>query len=492
MQEPSYSRSVVWLRRDLRLADNAALAEAARRSREICIAFNIDPVLLSSDRVGAPIVQTFFEALGALRLELRKRGSDLALLEGDFARELLGLAKRIDAHAIFYNEDYDPAAIARDAEVNARLRAASLDVHTSLDHVYYAAGEVRNGDGSPYKIFTPFRNKWRRMHAERPAAPIPSLERIAGKLMTGDAISSTLAVPTPESYHFSSSPHFPRCSEPVAGELLDTFLSPGGAAERYADDRNMPQLDATSHLSPQLRAGTIGIRTCFQRAFEAAERPGGGQIEKWIDELIWREFYQSILKSYPRVANGPFIEAAAAIEWDTDRSRFERWCNGVTGYPIVDAAMRQLNERGWMHNRLRMIAASFLSKDLLLNWQWGERYFEAHLADADLAQNNGGWQWAASTGTDAVPYFRVFNPVLQSKTFDGEGDFIRSMVPELKDVPGEYVHEPWEMPPLLQEQIGCRIGVDYPAPIVDHGHARNRAIAVYSAALGAQRQRQPK
>ena len=488
---PTYARSIVWLRRDLRLDDNVAVARAALSSASVCIAFNLDPELLRSERVGAPIVQTFFDALGSLRGALRERGSDLALLEGDFAAQLLGLARRIDADAVFYNEDYDPQAIARDAAVSGQLRSAGLDVDASVDHVYFAAERIRNGEGEPYKVFTPFRKRWRVLHSERPSPPLRSLEAVEPKLLSREEIGESCGVPEPERFGHASSTRFPRCGEALATDVLETFLAPGGRAEVYTDVRDVPALDSTSHLSPQLRAGTIGIRTVFERAFDAAQRRGSEQIEKWIDELIWREFYQMILKSFPYVADGPFIESASGLRWDDDSERFRRWCDGTTGYPIVDAAMRQLNQTGWMHNRLRMIAASFLTKDLLINWQWGERYFEQHLADADLAQNNGGWQWAASTGTDAVPYFRVFNPVLQGKKFDPSGTFVRAMLPELAKVPESYVHAPWEMPPIVAAEAECTIGVDYPAPLVDHFEARDRAIRAYADVIGNKAKRAP-
>ena len=484
-----YSCAIVWLRRDLRLCDNVALASGAKQSQELCLAFVLDPKLLGGDRIGAPIVQTFFEALDSLRSNLRDRGSDLAMLQGDFAEELIGLARRIDAKAVFYNEDYDPGAIERDDRVSVALRKAGLEVHASLDHVYFGAGEIRNGAGEPYKVFTPYSRRWRQRQLENPNAPVASYELLKNKFARRDLIGTTREIPKPEEFGFTSSAAFPKCSEPHAAKMLDDFLAPHGAAEKYADQRDFPSIDGTSHLSPQLRAGTIGIRTCFTRAFEAAERSGAAQIEKWIGELIWREFYQMVLKSYPHVDGAPFLDAGARIPWENDEGRFERWSRGATGYPIVDAAMRQLNQTGWMHNRLRMIVASFLTKHLLIDWRWGERYFEQRLADADLAQNNGGWQWAASTGTDAAPYFRIFNPVTQSKTFDPDGTFLRRMVPELARVPSAYVHAPWQMPPLLQAEVPCRVGIDYPEPIVDHATARDRALAAYEPVLGKKRLR---
>lgn len=473
-----YRRSIVWLRRDLRLRDNVALYEAARASDEIAIAFNLDPRLLGSDRIGAPIVQTFFDALKGLRAELRERGSDLALLEGDAATNLAALAERRGAQALFFNRDYEPSAIARDDDAGSNLRARGIDVHASLDHVVFDARDIRTDGGDPYRIFTPYARRWRERYASEPRRPVDSLRAIRDALVRADQLGATRELPTPCDYGFRATALVDACNEGAARRMLDAFLSPGGPAERYARERDFPALPATSRLSIQLRAGTIGIRTCVARAYEAAAQRGrhGEQIERWIGELIWREFYQMILREYPHVASGPFLEAASALPWRDDEDAFAAWSQGRTGYPIVDAAMRQLNTTGWMHNRLRMIVASFLTKDLLIDWRRGERYFERRLADADLAQNNGGWQWAASTGTDAVPYFRIFNPVLQSKKFDPHGTFIRSMIPELAHVPDRYVHAPWEAGPLA---LG-----GYPGPIVDHAAARERAIAAYASVLG--------
>jgi deoxyribodipyrimidine photo-lyase len=476
MRNVRHARAIVWLRRDLRLDDNVALAAAGERSGEVVVAFIIDPELLRSERIGAPIVQTFFEALSRLRDDLRARGSDLALLEGDPARELPSFAKQIGAGAVFYNEDYDPAAIARDAAVTGALHRDGIEARSFLDHVCLGAQDVRTRSGEAYRVFTPYARSWRDRYAIAPVLPVDSLGAIDGTLASRETIGATRVIPTPEDFAFTSSRARPHCGEAVANEMLDAFLAEGGGVDRYAELRDVPSCDATSHLSVQLRAGTIGIRTCFARAYRAARDPARrASVETWISELIWREFYQMLLRCFPHVVTNAFVRGGDELPWENDERAFDAWCQGRTGYPIVDAAMRQLNETGWMHNRLRMIVASFLTKDLLVDWRWGERYFETHLADADLAQNNGGWQWAASTGADAAPYFRIFNPLLQSKTFDPDGAFIRTMIPELKDVPGEAIHAPWQHP-LLQ--------IDYPPPIVDHDHARARALAAYAPVLG--------
>ncbi len=475
------------MRRDLRLRDNVALAEAARASDEVALAFVLDPALLRSERMGAPLVQAFFSALAALRAEVRERGSDLVLLEGDFAEQLTAFARRIGAGAIFYNEDYDPEARLRDKRVRAALEAVGIAVHASLDHVYFGADEVRTESGAPYKVFTPYKRHWLDQHALAPRLPVQSNRASAQKLLASAEIGATREVPTPEAYGHASSTAFPMCGEAEARARLDRFLALGGASDGYAVQRDIPALEGTSRLSPDLRAGTIGIRTCVARAraaMEGASSQRRASLDVWITELVWRDFYQQILRNFPHVARAPFVAETAAIPWRDDEAAFAAWCEARTGYPIVDAAMRQLNTTGWMHNRLRMIVASFLTKDLLLNWQWGERYFERHLADADLAQNNGGWQWAASTGTDAAPYFRIFNPVLQGQRFDPEGTFVRAMLPALRSVPTKYVHAPWQMPPLVQREAGCIVGEDYPAPIVDRAETKARVLAAFSAALG--------
>ena len=431
-----YTTSIVWLRRDLRLDDHAALDRAARCSERIVCAFVLDPPLLRGPRMGAPIVQFFFDSLRELRAELRAHGSDLALLEGDFASELLALASRVDAQAVFYNVDYDPEMRDRDERIVAALRAGRLDVYDSVDHVYAAAGEIVQQGGKPYTVYTPFRKRWQAEFEAHPHLPYASEAAARGKFITAEALGATRAVPDPEDFGRRSSAAFPAGGSAPARRLLDAFIV--GEADRYLNRRNVPAIDGTSHLSPHLRAGTVGIRTCVAAARQArAQRPAkaGANIDGWVSELIWRDFYQGLLVQFPRIAGEPFIEAGKAVKYVQDPAGLEAWRTGTTGYPIVDAAMTQLNTTGWMHNRLRMIVASFLTKHLLIDYREGERYFEQHLADSDLAANNGGWQWSASIGTDAAPYFRVFNPTLQGKTYDPDGTFVRAMLPALAKVP---------------------------------------------------------
>jgi deoxyribodipyrimidine photo-lyase len=471
------------MRRDLRLEDNVALGVAAEHCARVTCAFVLDPVLLTSDRMGAPIVQFFFDSLRTVRAQLRELGSDLALLHGDFTEELLRLAKRTKATAVFYNEDYDPVMRTRDAGVTRELEAANVHVAALTDHVYVAANEIVQANGKFYSVYTPYRRRWEALVAESPRPPVPSLQRSRGRFASREEIGDTLPVPLPEAYGYVSSALYPKGGSIEARALLRAFAG-SDRINGYHDTRNEPAIEGTSRLSPHLRAGTIGIRACMAIALRVrAETPNKTGANTWIGELTWRDFYQQLLVHAARVADEPFIPAAATIKYRDDERAWNAWAEGRTGYPIVDAAMVQLNTTGWMHNRLRMIVASFLTKHLLIDYHRGERYFEQRLADADLAANNGGWQWSASTGVDAAPYFRVFNPTLQGKTYDPAGTFVRRMLPALANVPTKYIHEPWTMPPILAAEVGFTPGLDYPDPIVDHAVARARAIAVYGAAL---------
>ncbi len=480
-----HALSIVWFRRDLRLADHVALERALRASERVVCAFVLDPELLRGPRVGAPLVAFFMDSLAHLREQLRKRGSDLALLEGDFLRELGGLSARLGATALYFNLDYETHARVRDARVSAGLRRAGVVVEASLDHVYFGAEEALKADGTPYTVFTPYKRRWLERLAAEPRSAAPSLAAIAGRLAAREFIGETRAVPDPADFGHPRSANFPAGGEAAGQTLLERFITEriGG----YARDRNVPAVAGTSYLSPHLRAGTVGIRACVDAALGARASARGARstgIDTWLNELIWRDFYQQVLANFPHVEREPFLPAAKALTYRDAPAEWEAWCAGRTGYPIVDAAMVQLNTYGWMHNRLRMIVASFLTKHLLIDYRRGERYFEQHLADADVAANNGGWQWSASTGTDAAPYFRVFNPTLQSKKFDPDGTFIRRMLPELAALPAAAVHEPWTLAPLEAEALRFRLGRDYPHPIVDHAEARARALAAYAPVLG--------
>lgn len=477
-----HATSIVWLRRDLRLSDHRALARAVDESDRVVCAFVLDPQLLRGPEIGAPIVQNFFDALGELRASLRASGSDLALLEGDFTTELRALAARVGANALYFNVDYEPHAIERDRAVGEAFRADGATVVSLTDHVYFGARDVLKSGGDPYTVYTPYRRRWlERLREEPPVIADPP--QLAQRLARAETIGATRDVPEPEAFGHERSPRFPKGGATEASRTLAAFVARRIGA--YAKARNVPAQPGTAHLSPHLRAGTIGIRTCVAAALRARDERDGEErtgAETWLGELIWRDFYQQILANFPYVASGPFDERAQRIAYREAPGDYERWASATTGYPIVDAAMRQLHTYGWMHNRLRMIVASFLTKDLLLDYRLGERHFEQHLADADRAANNGGWQWSASTGTDAAPYFRIFNPVTQSETFDRDGSFIRSMLPELGRLSGRALHAPWTLSPIEAEALHFKLGRDYPQPIVDHAEARTRARSLRSGA----------
>jgi deoxyribodipyrimidine photo-lyase len=455
-------RGLHWFRDDLRLRDNTALGRLASRVDQWLPVFVLDPRILGSGDAGAPRTRFLLDGLSRLSRDLARRGIPLLVREGRPETVLPRLAHETHATLLGFNEGTTPFARERDAAVRRSLERAGVAVEACPDHVIFRSGEVRTGSGGPYAVYGPYRRAWwKRWHAE-PRLPAP-LRRLPAPI-PGFAADP---VPGPRELGVCAGVDLPTAGEAAADRRLRRFLE--HAAGRYPEDRDRPDLDGTSRLSPHLRFGAISPRQCFARAREAvaAEPALGRGVAKWLDELIWREFYAAILEEHPRVLRESYRREYAALVWNDDASGFAAWCEGRTGYPIVDAGMRQLRATGWMHNRVRMIAASFLTKDLLVDWREGERFFFAHLVDGDPASNNGGWQWTASTGTDAQPWFRIFNPVSQGRRFDPEGAYVRRWVPELRDVPLASLHAPWEASLLAS---------DYPAPIVDHAERRELAL----------------
>ncbi len=459
------SVSIWWIRRDLRLDDNAALQAARTGSDSLLPVFILDPHLLN---LKAEKRQQFlFEGLRALDVALQRRGSRLVVRAGPPQEALARLVTETAATALFAEEDYSPYARQRDAAV-----AAELPLHLAPGLTVHHPQATRKSDGSPYTVFTPFSKAWKALPwpgapAPLPPGPLPALPRVESLELPS---SRPLAL-------------FP-AGEQEAQRRLASFLSDG--VYRYHLERDRLDLESTSLLSPYLRFGMLSIRravadlqTVMENEPDAEAHRGG---ETWLNELIWREFYQCILYFYPEVLQNAFNLRYRHIAWHQAPEALQAWQEGRTGYPVVDAAMRQLAHTGWMHNRARMITASFLAKDLLINWQAGERWFMQHLVDGDPAANNGGWQWTAGVGTDSAPYFRVFNPVLQGQKFDPQGSYVRQWLPELEQVPDDFIHQPWRMAAELQQRAGCIIAKDYPAPIVEHRLARQRALAAYQAA----------
>ena len=469
--------AIWWIRRDLRLTDNQALHAARRHAERIVPAFVLDPAILDAPDAGPARVAFLFDGLRALDADLRRLGSRLVIRSGNPARELASLAAETGATAIFAEADHTPYSVQRDARV-----AETLSLQLCAGVTLHPVDAVHKADGSPYTVFTPYGHTWRALPMPAQADIIPAPARI-------QTPARPQSLPFPDSPRLSVKTLFPASEEEALRRLARFTAGDDPPIYRYAAKRDLPAIDGTSQLSPYFHLGMLSVRQAIFAARLARERsptPAAREgVDAWITELIWREFYIAILHHFPHGSKESFRPALRDIEWENDKGAFGEWQAGETGYPIVDAAMRQLKEIGWMHNRARMIVASFLVKDLLVDWRWGEHWFMQHLLDGDPAANNGGWQWTAGTGADAAPYFRVFNPTRQGTRYDPEGAYVRRWIPALRDVPARYVHEPWKMPADVQHKAGCRIGTDYPAPIINHAMARQRTLEAYRRARAA-------
>ncbi len=467
---------LVWLRNDLRIHDNPALNAACRNPDAQVLALYIaTPGQWRDHGMSARQAAFLLRNLHELRPALARRGIPLHYHHGDDFNQAVDwideFCRRQQVSHLFYNYQYEYNEQLRDRrleqQLGDRLVCQGLD-----DGVLLPPGSVLTGGGEMYKVYTPFRNAFLKAlsTAEMACVPAPA-QRLEGIETVPDDLM-------PFSYPQQEPGADWPAGEDAALSRLRTFCHQQVAD--YPQTRDIPALDATSRLSPYLALGVLSPRQCYNRLLKAypdlLNRPESGAF-CWLNELIWRDFYRHLMVAYPRLAkHQPFIQWTGRVAWRQDDRLFDAWCAGLTGFPIVDAAMRQMNQTGWMHNRLRMITASFLVKDLLIDWRRGEQFFMSRLIDGDFFANNGGWQWAASTGTDAAPYFRIFNPTTQGRRFDGKGEFIRRWVPELAKVPDRYLHDPYSW---QQAETG---GLDYPRPIVDHAKARIRALAAYEAA----------
>lgn len=465
------SPAVWWIRRDLRLADNSALHATLADGRSVIPLFVLDNRLLRSDKAAPQRIAFMLAGLQALDADLRARGSRLLVRAGRPEAVVPQVVRESGATAVYAQENVSPFSHQRDTAV-----APAAPLHLQPGLTVHPPDLIRKADGTPYIVFTPFSRAWK-------ALPLPS---------RADLLPVPDHIPTPGGLRSDPLPNMLRLTAPfLAGEAeaqrrLSAFTTGDAAAIwGYGNGRHQLDLDGTSQLSPYLRFGMVSARQAVVGALEAiAAAPtldARKGAETWLNELIWREFYMAILHHFPHVLRRSFRAQYDTIRWRNDRTEFAAWCAGKTGYPVVDAAMRQLNQTGWMHNRARMITASFLVKDLLIDWRWGERWFMQHLLDGDPAANNGGWQWTAGTGTDAAPYFRIFNPTTQGKKFDSHGHYIRRWLPELANVPDKFIHEPHLMGTAVQQKANCQIGKEYPAPIVNHRAARERTLAAYKA-----------
>jgi deoxyribodipyrimidine photo-lyase len=463
------SQALVWFRRDLRDYDHRALAAARAAHDPVHCVFVfdteiLDPLPSRDDRRVAFI----WDCVAELRRALAADGGGLHVVHGSAREEVPRLARRLGAAAVYANRDYEPQAIARDEAVAKALQAAGILYRECKDQVIFELDEVRTKAGDAFNVFTPYRRAWLAKLEPRHYAACTA-GKGAGRLARASG-----AMPSLDAIGFRR-----------AGLPLPAGMS-GGAGlwqafrkrlASYAAERDFPALAATSRLSAHLRFGTVSIRELVRHAANSRDKGASA----WLSELVWREFYFAVLAARPDVVDHCFKREYDGLAWEDDEAGWAAWCEGRTGYPLVDAAMRELAAQGTMHNRLRMVTASFLTKDLGLDWRRGERWFAARLLDYDLAANNGGWQWSAGTGCDAQPWFRIFNPVTQSRRFDPDGGYIRRWVPELADVPGPRLHAPWEMKPAEQQASGCVIGQDYPPPIVNHDEARKRTLARFKA-----------
>lgn len=484
--------AVVWLRRDLRIHDHPALHAAVAAADDVAPLFVVDPALVGGRFRSPNRIWFMLETLRELADEIEAAGGRLHVRVGRPTEVVPAFAAELGAARVHVSRDYTPFGRARDRAVADRLAANGRTLHAAPGLLVHEPEEVARADGGPYAVFTAFQRAWSGLprRAPLPAAPatawrrtdgatpgrLPSLAELGVAGPTADAALLLEPGETAARARLDAwvgRPHGAAADAPAAHEVVVRAASVDG----YADRRDLLAGNGTSRLGQDLR---FGLLSPIEVAARVDEAHGPGR-ERFLTELAWRDFYAHVLWHRPAAARASFQERYDRVPWRDDPAGVEAWRAGRTGYPVVDAAMRQLRATGWMPNRARMIVASFLAKDLLVDWRVGEAWFMRHLVDGDPASNNGGWQWAASTGTDAQPYFRVFNPVTQGERFDPGGAWVRCWLPELTGVPDAHVHAPWTMPADVQAAAGCRIGIDYPAPIVDHAAARMRAIEAFAS-----------
>ncbi|HEV2693757.1 MAG TPA: deoxyribodipyrimidine photo-lyase [Verrucomicrobiae bacterium] len=461
-----------WFRRDLRVSDNTALNEAYKRAETVIPVFIFEDAFRTGPDVGAARLEFLLQSVESLRKNLAELGHTLIIRCGKSEEILPALCKEAGARAVFANKRYEPYTQRRDERITAALLKIDVGFELFKDAVIWEEQEVLNQSGKPYTVFTPYSKAWKGKPIPSPRPRIQKSKSKIKNLPSDDLPADAAAAGHPLTQKI------PPGGERAALELLHKFMA--GPVHTYAVNRNFPAADGASCLSPHFRAGTIGIRTVIAALKKARENTTPAQAascDVYLNELIWREFYAQVLHNFPHVTKGAFRPEYNQLKWSDDKAHFKAWCEGRTGYPIVDAAMRCLNATGTMHNRLRMIVAMFLTKDLMINWQLGERYFMQQLVDGDMAANNGGWQWSAGTGTDAAPYFRIFNPTSQAEKCDEKGEFVRRWLPELKDFPADLIHQPWENPLLLSKS-------KYPARIVLHEDQRDKCLAMFKAVKG--------
>ncbi len=468
-----------WHRRDLRIRDNLGLAAARDRTSKVIGLFCLDPAILDGDDIAPARVTYMIGSLSALQDSYRSAGSELLILQGHPATAILKLASALGAVAVYWNRDVEPYSRQRDTEVAKALKEKGIEMQTKFwDQLLHDPDTIKTGSGDPYKVYGPF---WRNWISKYKADPVPTLANVTGLSPHEKSVANkagNIELPTAKDLGYMwEHPLLLEPGEAAAKAQLEKFCDNQRSIAEYDEQRDFPAVSGTSTLSAALKFGTIGIRTVWQAADEAYSRARSDEthsnIRTWQQELAWREFYQGVMYFFPELAEGPYRDPLKDFPWDNNEAHFQAWCDGKTGYPIVDAAMRQLNTLGWMHNRCRMIVASFLTKDLIIDWRWGEKYFMQHLYDGDLSANNGGWQWSASSGMDPKP-LRIFNPASQAKKYDPDAEYIREWLPEIRHInTGALVTG--DIPSQELE------GTGYPSPIVSHKARQAEFKARYKA-----------
>jgi deoxyribodipyrimidine photo-lyase len=465
--------AIVWFRRNLRLDDNVPLDAALRAHIAVVPVFVLDDHYLDEDD-SPPRLAFLAGSLRELESDLSARGSRLLFRKGPAGEALAALARETGADAVYGHLDHEPHGGALAGEARAALAAQGTKLRLLPDLHLVPPGALVTEAGRPFAVYTPYARRWR--EADKPA-PVPTPIRVPTPEAVLDPAFPSIPMSRPRAFRVAGAPANPPGGSREGKRLWDAFRA--GALSRYAGARDLPGVAGTSRLSPHLRFGTVGIRRLLAEAravWKDADPAGRKSVDTFVGELAWREFYASILAAFPRVLTESFRPEFERFPWvsgEEAERRLEAWRDGRTGYPLVDAGMRQLAHEGWMHNRVRMVVASFLTKHLLVDWRRGEALFRSRLADGDPASNNGGWQWSAGCGTDAQPFFRIFNPVLQGERFDPEGSYVKRWVPEIaawKDA-GKHLHAPWRAAEPPQ---------GYPAPIVDHPSARAKALAAFA------------
>ena len=461
---------LLWFRQDLRLSDNPALVAAARKGPVIPV-YILDDEAADQWKRGGASRWWLHHSLAALDKDLQKLGSRLILRRGPSAKVLKALVTETGALAVHWNRQYEPWAIARDTHLKEQLKANGLQTESFNASLLREPWEMKTGAGGPYRVFTPF---WRAVRADTTSIDLsPAPRQIKGPdaWPKSELLASWKLLPTKPDWATGFGPLWTP-GERGARKRLDTFLS--SALDGYAGNRDRPDIEATSRLSPHLHFGEISPRQVCKAAMAHAQSQGQESgADKFMSEVGWREFSYHLLYHFPHLPERNYRETFDAFPWNDDDTTFRKWTRGQTGYPVVDAGMRELWATGYMHNRVRMVAASFLIKHLLIPWQRGANWFWDTLLDADLANNSASWQWVAGSGADAAPYFRIFNPVMQGEKFDPEGLYVRRWIPELAKCPDRFIHRPWEAPEFTS--------LRYPAPIVDHGMARDRALKAFQS-----------